>query len=63
MNNTELMLDALRVFGYKGNYNRSLFQPVGAPHTWTQCLTILEWFSELAIYSYSFQSVLQERVF
>jgi SMC interacting uncharacterized protein involved in chromosome segregation len=43
--NTELMQDALRVFGYKGNYNRSLFQPIGAPHTWTQCLTILEWFS------------------
>lgn len=57
------MLDALRVFGYKGNYNRSLFQPIGAPHTWMQCLTILEWFSELATYSYSFQSVLQERMF
>lgn len=61
--NTELMQDALRIFGFKGNYNRSLFQPIGAPHTWPQCLIILEWFSELAAYSYNFQAVLQERVF
>ena len=61
--NIELLQDALRIFGFKGNYNRSLFQPIGAPHTWTQCLVILEWFSELAAYSYNFQGVLQERVF
>lgn len=42
---TELLLDTLKFFGYKATYNKSTFQPIGAPHTWNQCLSILEWFS------------------
>jgi hypothetical protein len=59
----DVVIDALRIFGYKGNYNKTIFQPIGAPHTWSHCLAILEWFSELASYSYSFQAVVQEKLF
>jgi hypothetical protein len=61
--NVETVINAVQVFGYKGNCNKNIFQPIGAPHTWIHCLAILEWFSELASYAYSFEAGLQERMF
>jgi hypothetical protein len=31
----------LTFWGYTQNYNKSVFQPVGAPHTWPVCLQMM----------------------
>jgi hypothetical protein len=39
-NSIDLLLESLKFFGYK-TVSKSLFQPIGAPHTWSGCLQIL----------------------
>ena len=39
--NAEGVMELLKFFGYPHNYSKSIFQPIGAPHTWGQCLMIL----------------------
>jgi SMC interacting uncharacterized protein involved in chromosome segregation len=39
--NADLIMDILKAFGYPHNYNKTIFQPIGAPHTWGHCLSIL----------------------
>jgi len=43
--NSETMVDIVKMMGYTGNLNKNIFQPIGAPHTWSYCLSILEWLS------------------
>jgi hypothetical protein len=47
---------AIDLFGYKGQFNKTYYSPVGAPHTWPQLIAIVLFFAELASYSYNFQS-------
>ena len=48
---TEMVVIALNMFGYKGNCSKSVFQPIGAWHTWSYCLQMLEFVAELANFS------------
>lgn len=40
----------LQFWGYPHNYNKSVFQPIGAPHTWPNCLQMMEFFAQIANY-------------
>ena len=46
------LLSFLRFKEYSGNVNRTIFTPIGAPHTWMHCLAILDWLASLARYVY-----------
>ena len=50
----------LKVFNYTGNLNKNIFQPIGAPHTWVHCLSILDFMAEMARYSSSFRAYVEE---
>jgi SMC interacting uncharacterized protein involved in chromosome segregation len=38
----------MRNLGYPYKLDKSYFTPVGAPHTWNHCLTMMAWLAELA---------------
>ena len=42
-NSVDFLIESLKFFGYPKPVSKSLFQPIGAPHTWPACLQILEW--------------------
>ena len=48
MLDVDLIFEMYRLMGYPGNLHKTIFQPVGAPHTWNHCLQMLEWLSEVA---------------
>ena len=49
-----------RLLKYEVTVSKNLFNPVGAKHTWTQCLGIISWLGELASYFFkSEEKVLQ----
>lgn len=35
----------LNFWGYPHSYNKSVFQSIGAPHTWGTCLQMMEFFA------------------
>lgn len=39
--NTDFITEFLKTFGYPHALSKNIFQPIGAPHTWGQCLMIL----------------------
>ena len=39
-----------RLLKHPGNVSKNLFNPVGAKHTWGQCLTVINWLGQLASY-------------
>jgi SMC interacting uncharacterized protein involved in chromosome segregation len=48
----DMLIDLFRVLGYPYTINKTVFLPVGAPHTWSQCLQMMEWLAELASFHY-----------
>ena len=43
-----MIVEVLRTMGYTANISKNIFNPIGAPHTWGNCLQLMEWISELA---------------
>ncbi len=43
--------------------NKTYFQPVGAPHTWSQCLAMMEWLAELAAFHIEIRGHLEDECF
>lgn len=39
--NTEMIAEIYKIIGYPQTINKTMFQPIGAPHTWNSCLQIL----------------------
>lgn len=39
----DMIIEIYKMLGYQANINKTFFQPVGAPHTWTHCLVMMEW--------------------
>ncbi len=58
--NVDIVLDILKVFNYPGNLNKNIFQPIGAPHTWYNCLGILDFMAEITFFATSFRHYTQE---
>lgn len=46
----ETILDIFKLFEYPFPVNKNIFLPVGAPHTWSTCLTMVEWLSQIVRY-------------
>lgn len=42
--------EIFRLLKYPGNVSKNLFNPVGAKHTWGQCLNVINWLGQLASY-------------
>lgn len=45
----------LTFWGYGQNYNKTVFQPVGAQHTWPACLSMMEFFAEITNYFFEYR--------
>jgi SMC interacting uncharacterized protein involved in chromosome segregation len=45
-----MLPDTFKNLGYPYVINKTYFQPVGAPHTWPQCLNMMDWLGELAAF-------------
>ena len=54
------ILGILKVFSYPGFLGKNIFQPIGAPHTWIHCLSILDFMAEIAKYSAAFKAHAKE---
>ena len=39
----DMMIDVFKTLGYTQSINKTVFQPVGAPHTWGVCLQMMNW--------------------
>lgn len=39
----EMLPDMFKQFGYPIQINKTLFMPIGAPHTWSHCLMMMDW--------------------
>jgi len=37
----DMLIDLFKMLGYPSTINKTYFQPVGAPHTWGQCLQMM----------------------
>ncbi len=46
------IIDIFRFMGYPHTINKNIFNPVGAPHTWTACLQLMQFMGELATANY-----------
>lgn len=51
----DMIIDLYKMIGYPGNINKTIFQPVGAPHTWPVCLQMMEWLAQLANFYFTFK--------
>jgi hypothetical protein len=60
VNNEKSILALLRLFNYPGFVGKSIFQPIGAPHTWHHCLSILDFMADLARYASAFKAHTEE---
>lgn len=47
----ENLPELYRLLKHPGNVNKNIFNPVGAKHTWWQCLSVIKWLGQLAHYS------------
>ncbi len=47
-----MLIDVFKTLGYTQGINKTVFQPVGAPHTWGVCLQMMNWLAELANFHY-----------
>ena len=56
----EFLPDLFKVLGYPSNVSKTYFQPVGAPHTWGQCLAMMDWLAELASFHMDIRNHLEE---
>jgi SMC interacting uncharacterized protein involved in chromosome segregation len=48
----DMIIDLFRMLGYPSNINKTYFQPVGAPHTWGQCLQMMDWLASIASFHF-----------
>ena len=55
----EMIPDIFKGVGYPNTISKTYFQPVGAPHTWGQCLAIMEWLGELASFHVDMRNCLE----
>jgi hypothetical protein len=53
----ELIPPLLMFWGYPHNYNKSVFQPVGAPHTWPVCMQMMEFLAEVGLFIFEYRSI------
>lgn len=51
----EVVQQLLTFWGYPINYNKSVFQTVGAPHTWFTCMQIMEFLAEVGVYAFEYK--------
>ena len=49
-----------KALGYPNTISKTYFQPVGAPHTWGQCLAMMEWLADLASFHADMRLFLEE---
>ncbi len=45
----------LTFWGYPHSYNKSVFQPIGAPHTWPNCLQMMQFLAEITTYFFEYK--------
>lgn len=45
---TENIPAILNFWGYPHFYNKNIFQPIGAPHTWPSCLQMMEYLADIS---------------
>ena len=60
VNNPDTIVNILKLFNYPGFLGKNIFQPIGAPHTWIHCLSILDFMAEMARYSSAFKNHCEE---
>jgi SMC interacting uncharacterized protein involved in chromosome segregation len=41
------------MMGHFGTISKNIFTPVGAPHTWTTCISLMHWLTQLTRYHIS----------
>ena len=46
----EFLPEMFKTIGYFSPINKNIFMPVGAPHTWPSCITLMHWLAQLAKY-------------
>lgn len=46
----EFLPELFKALGYTTPVNKNIFNPVGAPHTWPTCLTLMYWLAQLVKY-------------
>ena len=48
------------MLNYPGYLNKTIFMPIGAPHTWHHCLAILDFMAEFADHAVAFKRHVRE---
>jgi hypothetical protein len=46
----ENLPEIFKLLKHPGNVSKNLFNPVGAKHTWWQCLSVIKWIGQLSHY-------------
>lgn len=57
---SDMIIDIYKFIGYPNNINKTILQPIGAPHTWPVCLQLLEWLCQLANYYFAYRVEVEE---
>lgn len=57
----DMIVELFRMIGYTNNISKTIFQPIGAPHTWPSCLQMVEWLAQLSEFHLRLSEVLEER--
>lgn len=53
--------EIFKALGYPNTISKTYFQPVGAPHTWGQCLAMMEWLADLVTFHTEMRVFLEEQ--
>lgn len=55
-----MLPELFKSLGYPFVINKTYFQPVGAPHTWPQCLAMMDWLAEVVTFHIDIRGHLEE---
>lgn len=56
----ETVINIMKFWGYQVNIHKTVFMPVGAPHTWGACLGMLYYLADITNFFFEYRSQLEE---